>query len=144
LTKGGGDDSLTRDGVDGGGALTLGWGGGVVERTATRRGGAARCFRRESRGDGVAPSGTRRWGADSQGKLADRDGRTRGFGLPNARMIWPAAEIDEGGGPGRSRGSLRDFGFPKWGLTENCSRSRTHLLFASIDNRGKTEEEDPD
>jgi hypothetical protein len=88
LTKGGGDDSLTRDDVDGGGAPTLGWGGGVVERTATRRGGAARCFRREPRGDGVASSGPRRWGADPwfwtpkcQDDLARGRNRRRGAAL---------------------------------------------------------------
>jgi hypothetical protein len=56
-------------------------------------------------------------GADTQGKLADRDGRTCGFGLPNARMIWPGAEIDERGGrPWEIEGIPPGFWIPKMGL----------------------------
>jgi hypothetical protein len=34
-----------------------------------------------------------------RGKSEDRVGRPHGFGLPNDRMVWPEAKIDEGGLP---------------------------------------------
>jgi hypothetical protein len=44
--------------------------------------------------------------------------RTPGFGLPNARMIWPGAEIDEGGRPWEIKGIPLGFWIPKWGLNK--------------------------